>query len=40
MKKILLLLLFTFIIGISINGCATWQGVKKDSKRTWHVITA
>lgn len=40
MKKTLLFLIATLFIGISMNGCATWHGVKKDADRTWDVITA
>jgi len=38
MKKILFFTLFILISGMTLNGCATWQGVKKDSQRMWHVI--
>ncbi len=32
MKKSFLFLMFTLLMGMSINGCATWHGVKKDTK--------
>ena len=37
MKKSLLFLMITVFIGISMTGCATWHGVKKDSKEVWNV---
>ena len=37
MKKSLLFLMVTLFIGISMSGCATWRGVKKDSKEVWAV---
>ena len=40
LKKSLLFVVFTFIMGISMSGCATWHGVKKDTSRTWDVVTA
>ncbi len=40
MKKTLLFLLFISLVGISMSGCATWHGVKKDTSRTWDVVTS
>lgn len=40
MKKSLLFLIVTLFVGMSMNGCATWQGVKKDADRTWDVVAA
>jgi predicted small secreted protein len=40
MKKSLIFLIATLCIGMSMNGCATWHGVKKDASRTWDVATA
>lgn len=34
-KKILVLTFLTFLF----NGCATWEGIKKDSSSLWEVIT-
>jgi len=40
MKKTLLFLIATLLIGMSMNGCSTWHGVKKDASKTWDVVTA
>lgn len=40
MKKTLLFLMITLFIGISMNGCATWHGVKKDTTEVWAVATS
>jgi predicted small secreted protein len=40
MKKILLLVVLLLFAGMSLNGCSTWHGVKKDANRTWDVVTA
>lgn len=38
MKKSFLFLFFTLLMGMNINGYATWHGVKKDTNRTWDVV--
>ncbi len=40
MKKSLLFLMVTLFIGISMSGCATWHGVKRDSTQVWNVATS
>ena len=40
MKKSLLFMMITLFAGIAMSGCATWHGVKKDTSRTWDVVTA
>lgn len=40
MRKSFLFLMFMLFVGISMNGCATWHGVKKDANRTWDVVTS
>jgi len=40
LKRPLLFLIFTLFMGISMSGCATWHGLKKDTSRTWDVVTA
>ena len=34
MKKTLLYI-FTFLLAISISGCATWEGMQEDSEDAW-----
>jgi len=38
-RKILHLSLFAIAAVLLLNGCATWHGLKTDTKRTWHLIT-
>jgi len=38
MKKRSLLFALFLLLGISINGCATWHGIKKDTKKIIHVV--
>ena len=40
MKKSLLFLMVTLFVGISMSGCATWHGVKKDTTQVWNVATS
>lgn len=40
MKKSLLFLIVSLFMGIAMNGCATWHGVKKDTKEVWNVATS
>lgn len=40
MKKPLLFLIAALFIGMSMSGCATWHGVKRDASKTWDVVTA
>ena len=40
MKRSLLILMVTLFVGITINGCATWHGVKKDTTQVWDVATS
>ena len=40
MKKSLLFLTVTLFIGISMSGCSTWHGVKKDTTQVWNVATS
>ncbi len=40
MNKSLLFLMITLFIGISMSGCATWHGVKKDTTQVWNVATS
>jgi len=40
LKKSLLLVIFTLIMGISMSGCSTWHGLKKDTGKVWDVATS
>lgn len=40
MKKSLLFLMVTLLMGIFMNGCATWHGAKKDTTQVWNVVTS
>ena len=40
LKKSLLFLMFALFVGTSMSGCATWHGIKKDTSRTWDIVTA
>lgn len=40
MKKSLFFMILILFVGMSLNGCSTWHGVKKDANRTWDVVTA
>jgi len=40
LKRSLLFVIVTVFIGVSMSGCATWHGVKKDTSRTWDVVTS
>ena len=40
MKKSLIFVVLILFVSISLNGCSTWHGVKKDASRTWDVVTA
>jgi len=40
MRKSLLFLIGTLFVSISLNGCATWHGAKKDTKQVWNVVTS
>ena len=40
MKKSLLFLMITLFVSISMSGCATWHGVKKDTTQVWNVATS
>jgi len=40
MKKYLLFLMVILFMAISMTGCATWHGVKKDTTQVWNVATS
>ncbi len=40
LKKPLLFLMFTLFVGMSMSGCATWHGAKKDTTQVWNVVTS
>ncbi|MEN8727879.1 MAG: entericidin EcnAB [Sulfurovum sp.] len=40
MNKSVLFLMVTLFAAMTINGCATWHGVKKDTTQVWNVATS
>jgi predicted small secreted protein len=38
MKRPYLLITFLLLCSMFINGCATWHGIKKDTKEIIHVV--
>jgi len=40
MKKSILILMLTIIVGFLFSGCATWHGVKRDTSQVWDVATS
>jgi len=40
MKKSLLVLMLTIMVGFLFSGCATWHGAKRDTSQIWDVVTS
>ncbi len=40
LKRSLIFMMLTLFTVMSMSGCATWHGVKKDTSRTWDVVTS
>jgi predicted small secreted protein len=39
MKRMIPLAATLLVAAFLMSGCATWHGLKTDTKRAWHVIT-